>query len=117
VEVRAIISRESVHMTSEQKLDRLERIAKLFVAAGLRMRHNLRQMDEKIGILISAQIRSEDQAAEVREQMRQMLAAQKKNDERFAKSDERFAKLEKQTDQTLKTLMALVKQRRRNGDA
>ena len=118
-------------MTSEQRLDRLERIAKLFVASGLRMRHSLRQMDEKIGILITAQIRSEDQAAEVREQMRQMLAAQKKNDERFArsderfvksderfaKSDERFAKLEKQTDRTLKTLMEVVKQRRRNGNS
>ena len=106
-------------MTSEQRLDRIERIAKLFVTAGLRMRHNLRELDDKISILISAQIRSEDQAAEFREDMRQMLAAQKKNDERFAKADarfakadERFARLEKQTDQTLKTVMELAKQRR-----
>jgi len=113
-------------MTSEQRLDRIERIAKLFVTAGLRMRHNLRHLDEKIGILITAQIQNEDRAAETREQMKLMLAAQKKSDERFAKSDERFAKsderfaksderfakLEKQTDQTLKTLMELVKQRR-----
>lgn len=82
-------------MTSEQRLDRLERIAKLFVRAGLRARRNMRDMDEKMNILIDAQIRNEERFA--------------KSDERFARSDERFAKFEVNTDQTLKTLSEIVK--------
>ena len=82
-------------MTSEQRLDRLERIAKLFVTAGLRARRNMRDMDAKINILIDAQIRNEEQFA--------------KSDQRFTKSDERFARFEVRTDQTLKALMEIVK--------
>ena len=55
----------------------------------------MRDMDEKVNILIDAQIRNEEQFA--------------KSDERFAKSDERFARFEVRTDQTLKALMEIVK--------
>jgi hypothetical protein len=89
-------------MTSEQRLDRLERIAKLFVTAGLRARRNMRDMDDKINILIDAQIRNEERFA--------------KSDERFAKSDERFASFEVRMDQTLKALMEIVKNPR-NGNS
>ena len=89
-------------MTSEQRLDRLERIAKLFIAAGLRARRNMRDMDEKINILIDAQIRNEERFARSDERFA-------KSDERFARSDERFARFEVRTDQTLKALMAIVK--------
>jgi hypothetical protein len=85
----------SSQLTSEQRLDRLERIAILFVAAGLRARRNMRDMDEKMNILIDAKIRNEERFA--------------KSDERFAKSDERFEKFEARTDQTLKTLLEIVK--------
>ena len=112
-------------MTHEQRLDRLERIAKLFVKAGLRQRANLRRMDEKINILNDAQIKNEDGMAELRKNMNEMLEAQKRNDERFAKtdelfaktderfarSDERFARFESHTDETLKTLKELLRQR------
>jgi predicted nuclease with TOPRIM domain len=67
-------------VTSEQRLDRLERIAKLFVRAGLRARRNMREMDQKINMLVDAQIKAEDRL--------------KKFDEWSAKSDERFAKFE-----------------------
>jgi hypothetical protein len=46
-------------MTSEQRLDRLERIAKLMANAGLRARNRVREHDEKISILLDAQIRTE----------------------------------------------------------
>ena len=46
-------------MTSEQRLDRLERVAKLMVKAGLRARRQIREYDEKILILIDAQIKTE----------------------------------------------------------
>lgn len=107
-------------MTHEQRLDRLERIAKLFVKAGLRARANMRRLDEKMGILIDAQIKSEDRAAELNEMMKM---TQMRNDERFritderlAKSDERFAKFESQTDQTLKILKEIMRGLR-NGDS
>jgi len=105
-------------MTSEQRLDRLERIAKLFVRAGMRGRRNLREMDEKINILIDAQIQNEGRFAKFDERFTKfdercakydVLFA--KHDERFAKSDERFKTFEMRTDQTLKILMELVRER------
>jgi hypothetical protein len=43
-------------MTPEQRLDRLERIAKLFAKAGLRARSQFRQ---QYGVLMDAQMRNE----------------------------------------------------------
>jgi hypothetical protein len=113
-------------MTTEQRLDRLEQIAKLFVRGGIRFRRNLRALDEKIAILVDAQIRNEDLSFEIRRDIQAMSAAQARNDERFAKSDERFAKFEErfaksdqrfakfeqQTDQTLQALTMLMRERR-----
>ena len=103
-------------MTPEQRLDRLERIAKLFVRAGLRARRNMRELDEKMNILIDAQIQNEERFAKFDKRF-------VKSDERFAKfeelltkSDERFIKFEAQTDQTLKALIELVRQRRNGGE-
>ena len=52
-------------MTPEEKLDRLERIAKLLVGAGLRARPEIRQQDEKITIMIDAQIKNEERFAKL----------------------------------------------------
>lgn len=49
----------------EERLDRLERIAKLLVRAGLRARREMRQQDDKITIMIDAQIRNEDRFAKL----------------------------------------------------
>ena len=54
-------------MTPEQRLDRLERIAKLFVRAGVRPRGDLRQLDEKINIIVDAQIKNEERFAQLAE--------------------------------------------------
>ena len=54
-------------MTPEERLDRLERIAKLMVRAGLRARRELRQQDDKITIMIDAQIKNEQRFAELAE--------------------------------------------------
>jgi hypothetical protein len=78
-------------MTSEQRLDRLERIAKLMVRAGLRERHRMREQDEKIDIIIDAQI---------------------KNEERFAQ----LAESQAHTDQRLDALIDIVRQQR-NGSS
>lgn len=131
--VPVIIGASRAAMTPEQRLDRIERIAKLFVKEGRRYRRNLRALDEKIGILIDAQIRNEDLSFEIRKEMQALATAQALNEERFArfeercaksderfarfeerfaKSDKRFATFERQTDQTLQALMLLMRERR-----
>ena len=47
-------------MTPEARLDRLERIAKLFMKAGLRYRYDLREIGDKLNIVVNAQIRNEE---------------------------------------------------------
>ena len=79
-------------MTPEQRFDRLERIAKLFVRAGLRTRRNLRDMDDKLNILFDLQIQTE---------------------EKFQKNEERFAQLaesQTHTDRRLDALIDIVRQ-------
>jgi hypothetical protein len=68
-------------MTSEQRLDRLEKIAKLFAKAGLRARNQLRQQYD---ILMDAQMRNEARFAQ--------------NEERFQRDEERLTRLSEQTD-------------------
>jgi hypothetical protein len=68
----------------EERLDRLERIAKLLVRAGLRARREMRQQDDKITIMMDAQI---------------------KNEERFAA----LAEAQKQTDRRLDALIDILK--------
>jgi hypothetical protein len=82
----------------EERLDRLERIAKLLVRAGLRARREMRQQDDKITIMMDAQI---------------------KNEERFAKlaqAQTELAEAQAQTDRRLEALIDIVKEGR-NGKA
>jgi hypothetical protein len=74
-------------MTPEQRFDRLERIVKLMIKAGLRGRRQMREQDQKLGIIIDAQIR---------------------NEERFARNEERFAKLTESQTHTAQRLDALI---------
>jgi len=54
-------------MTPEQRFDRLERIVTLMIKAGLRARRQTREQDQKIGIIIDAQIRNEERFAKLTE--------------------------------------------------
>ena len=92
-------------MTSEQRLDRLERIAKLFAKAGLRARSEFHKQYE---ILMDAQMRNEARFARNEERFAQ-------NEERFAKNEERFARLadsQIHTDQRLDTLIEIIREGR-----
>ena len=71
-------------MTSEQRLDRLEGIAMLMARAGLRAR---RDQNEKINMIIDAQIKNEDRFAQNEKRFAQ-------NEERFAQNEKRFARFE-----------------------
>lgn len=88
-------------MTPEQRLDRLERIAKLLVRAGMRGRRRMREMDEKINIILGAQV---------------------KNDERFKQNEERFAQLaesQARSDRRLDALIDIIRKEHeeRRGDS
>jgi hypothetical protein len=48
-------------MTPEQRLNRLERVVKLMIKAGLRARKQSRDQDDKINILIHSQMETNDQ--------------------------------------------------------
>ncbi|HEY0170912.1 MAG TPA: hypothetical protein VGB98_07810 [Pyrinomonadaceae bacterium] len=76
-------------MTGEQRLDRLERIVKLMIKAGLRARRQSREQDEKINILIEMQMNN-DERYEKRFT---------ENEERFAKNEEKLAVLAAKTDE------------------
>ena len=68
-------------MTYEDKLNRLERIAKLLIGAGLRMRRHITKLEGKIDVLISTQIQFEDQVA----------ISRRDHDEKMADVDEKIA--------------------------
>jgi len=48
------------HTQHTIRLDRLERVAKLMVSAGLRARRQMREQDTRINTLIDSQIRTEE---------------------------------------------------------
>jgi hypothetical protein len=131
-------------MTHEQRLDRLERIAKLFIRAGVRYRRDLRDLGDKLNILVDTQIKNEERfkqneaafrsrSAEYEARFSQNEAAfqsrsaeyEKRfnlNEERAArfsqKTDEKFAELaesQARTDRSLAELIRIVT-RGRNGN-
>jgi hypothetical protein len=70
-------------MTPEERLDRLERIAKLMVRAGLRARREMRYQDDKITIMIDAQIKNEERFAKLAEAQTELASSQKHTDRRL----------------------------------
>jgi hypothetical protein len=67
----------------EERLDRLERIAKLLVRAGLRARREMRQQDDKITIMIDAQIKNEERFAKLAQAQTELAESQAHTDRRF----------------------------------
>jgi len=77
-------------MTPEGRVERLERIAKLFARAGRRARTDLRQQDEKINILINLHMQNEELFAKNEERFKENEERFRENEVRFAKNEERF---------------------------
>lgn len=96
-------------MTNEQRLDRMERIGKLFVKAGLRVRQQVHEHDDKINILINFQMQNEEKVAR---QGERISILQELNEERFA----RLAESQANTNRKLDSLIDLIREGR-NGDA
>lgn len=74
-------------MTPEQRLDRVERILKLFAREGLRERRRQREQDEKIDILLNMQVANEDRfsllSARLEESHRKLTDSQIHSDRRL----------------------------------
>jgi uncharacterized protein YigA (DUF484 family) len=68
---------------TEERLDRLERIAQLLVRAGLRARRQMREQDDKITIMIDAQIKNEDRFAKLAQVQTELAEAQMHTDHRL----------------------------------
>lgn len=88
-------------MTPEQKFDRLERIVKLMVKAGLRARSQMREQGDRINMIIEYQMQNEERFG--------------RNEERFERNEERFAKLaeaQAHTDRRLDALIEIVREGR-----
>jgi hypothetical protein len=99
-------------MTGEQRLDRLERIVKLMIKAGLRARQQSREQDEKINILINLQIKNEERFAENEERLTALAA---KTDESFAAMATAQAGVDEQLKSFMKTVERIITERR-NGN-
>jgi hypothetical protein len=109
-------------MTPEQRLDRLERVAKLLANAGRRARRDLRHdvwnHDHKINYLANLQIANEDRFAK-------LANLQIANEDRFAKlaesqahldeSHARLAESQSNTNQRLDELIEIIKEGRNGG--
>ena len=67
----------------EERLDRLERIAKLLVRAGLRARREMRQQDDKITIMMDAQIKNEERFAKLAQAQTELAESQAHSDQRL----------------------------------
>ena len=68
---------------SDERLDRLERIAKLLVRAGLRARREMRQQDDKITIMMDAQIKNEERFAKLAQAQTELAESQAQTNRRL----------------------------------
>jgi hypothetical protein len=83
-------------MTPEARLERLERIAKLFVRAGVRYRRDLRDLGDKLNIMVNMQMQNSERFTR-NEGIFQSRSAE--YEKRFNRNEERLAKLSEKTDQ------------------
>ena len=117
-------------MTSEQRLDRLERIAKLFVRAGLRARRHMKEQDEKINIIINNQIEYDGRFAGLNESLgrshnelsqsiershNELSQSLDRSHNELSRSLSELAKAQVRTSQRLDSLIDVVR-RDRNGN-
>src|SRR6266478_6777199 len=94
--------------TPEGRVERLERIAKLFVRAGRRARADLRQQDEKINILINLHMQNVELFARNEERFKKNEERFRLNEERFAKNEERFAKNEERVTKQAEIILTIL---------
>lgn len=70
-------------MTPEQRFDRLERVVRLMVKAGLRARRQSLEQNEKINMIIDAQIKNEERFAKLAQAQTGLTESQSHTDRRL----------------------------------
>jgi len=80
-------------MNSEQRLDRIERILKLMVSAGLRARRSGREQDDKINMIVDYQIKNEQRFQQNEERFALLAEAQTRLADSQTHSDQKLAAL------------------------
>ena len=97
-------------MNTEQRLARAERILLLMVNAGRRERKRTREMDEKIAILIDAQIRNEDGFRELRELFKETDRRWQENERRWQENERRWQENERRWQETMRKMQETDRQ-------
>src|SRR6476646_8904565 len=102
-------------MNSEHRLDRMEQLLRLLIGAGKRGRTRLNDLDERIKMLINAQMVTEDQLREMNEESRTMRDDLDRRSrevfELFRLTDEKIARLteaQRFSDKRLSTLIERI---------
>ena len=80
-------------MTTDQRLDRIERILIFHFNAGRRERKRVRETDEKINILIDAQIKNEEGFRELRERFNETDRKWQESDRKWQEVRESFREI------------------------
>ena len=92
--------------TPEDRLNRIERIAKLFVRTGRCARGTMRDHDEKINILINLHIENEERFARNEERFKANEVRFKENEARFKENEARSAKRHEKLDEKIAIILA-----------
>lgn len=99
-------------MIPGERLDRLERITRLIVKAGLRARREGREQDKKIDYLISLQMHNEDKFTNQDQKITTLIDLQQNNEQQIAK----VAEFQVYTDRRVDALTDIV-DKWRNGNS
>jgi chromosome segregation ATPase len=87
-------------MTIDQRLDRAERVLLLMVKAGRRERKRMRDLDEKIAMMINAQIQNEDGFREIRELFRETDRKWQETDRKWQETDRKWQETDRKWQET-----------------
>jgi len=96
-------------MTTDQRLDRIERILILYFNAGRRQRKGVREADEKINILINAQIKNEDGFRQLKERLDQTDRQMQETDRRMRETERKWNEKWNETVRELHEVAALFR--------
>jgi len=97
-------------MTTDQRLARAERILLLIVNAGRRERKRMREMGEKIAILIDVQIRNEEVFRELRELRKESDRKWRENEIRWQDNQLRWQENELRWQETMRKMQETDRQ-------
>jgi|GEM_PF-1823525 len=87
-------------MTTDQRLDRIERVLILYFNPGRRERKRVREVDEKINILINAQIKNEDGFRQLRERFNETDRKSQETDRKLLETDRLIQETNRQIQET-----------------